>query len=199
MPHIIEFYSGTKVDSFSYSLEEILNFNYTELEKIHNYIQLMFPTDDTQNIEKEKPYVAEEEINKFKENSAKGNQLRNNLFNSYIKIMDFYGFDVLKNKKLRKSENYNVRKNNWISTKNHNYLRLTRIISCLKLLGLEEYAKELFEALKIVYDENKIVIGQTTLNFWQQAIDGTLPRVPPKTDIFYNDLKEKLGKISWGA
>jgi hypothetical protein len=48
---------------------------------------------------------------------------------------------------ITKSDEYQERKQNWINAGNHNYLRITRILTSLRLLGLENYAQAFFKCL----------------------------------------------------
>ena len=176
-------------------IKDIWNFTDRELERIHNYIQWIFPTDDPRNEQNGKPYVNAEEILKFNEDSVEGIALRNRLLISYVWMMKVYGFDLnLSTKKLTRSDDYYAKTKNWLNNGNHNYLRLTRIISCLKLLGLNDYALELFEMLKSVFEDNSGKIGNTTMNFWKQAIEGQLPRITTKVQ---SDLLDGLNNIKW--
>lgn len=60
MSEIVNFYLN-KESSAPYRLEEIWHFSEIELERIHNYIQWLFPTDDQKNKELGKPYLLQEE------------------------------------------------------------------------------------------------------------------------------------------
>ena len=200
MSDIIRFYSRDPEipcpPKVPYSLDQIWKFTDKEMEEIHNYIQWIFPTDDPRNTATGKPCISEEDIVAFNEENRNGIMLRYNLLKSYIKYLNFLGFELLNNNKIMPSKEYNIRKRDWMKVQNHNYLRITRMISSLKLLGLEEYAEELFSTLKIIYKENRIEIGETTMNFWKQAIDGKLPRLETKTQ---KELLEKLKNVQWGS
>lgn len=58
----------------------------------------------------------------------------------------------------------------WLTPGNHNFLRITRILSSLATLGLGEHAEAFLHALNAVYrDEAQRVIPMDTLLFWQRA------------------------------
>lgn len=195
MSDIIKFYNGEEVDGYPYKLCDIWYFSDLEIERIHNYIQWLFPTCDPRNKETGKPFLEQEDIEQFKNNK----KLLENLNRSFEIIIDFYGF-MWVDDKLVKKYNFDEKKlKNWLTKRNHNYLRLTRIISCLKTLGLEKEAKALFDILMEIYKEYHNKIGETTLNFWQKAIDGTLyddyNKCENNKEI--KDLKDKLKNIKW--
>ena len=56
----------------------------------------------------------------------------------------------------------------WNRKYDHNQLRITRVIECLRLLVSENEADKFYEdVLEIVKDDNKI--NETSLNFWNNA------------------------------
>jgi hypothetical protein len=83
-------------------------------------------------------------------------------------MLDFYGF-ARDGGRIVQSASFAARSANWLTRGNHNFLRLTRILKALTLLGLEERAAQLLECLEDVYTVNQSVIGQRTISFWRQA------------------------------
>jgi hypothetical protein len=53
---------------------------------------------------------------------------------------------------------------------NHNWLRITRIIRCLCLLGLKQEAAALFTRLEAVYSARKYPITGDTFRYWTDAL-----------------------------
>ena len=53
---------------------------------------------------------------------------------------------------------------------NHNRLRLTRVLRCLKLLGLEAEAQALYDRLEAL--ARKFPIPLDTLQYWTEAVQG---------------------------
>ena len=59
----------------------------------------------------------------------------------------------------------------WLAPMNHNFLRLTRILRSLSLLGLEAEAQALLAALENLYQGGaEEIIGARTLAFWRGAV-----------------------------
>ena len=83
-------------------------------------------------------------------------------------MLDFYGFE-LNEMSVDRSENFQERAGNWLTAGNHNMLRITRILSCLSMLGLREYAISFLEALEQVYGEHPAAI-QESYGFWEKAV-----------------------------
>jgi hypothetical protein len=54
---------------------------------------------------------------------------------------------------------------------NHNMLRITRILKCMRHCGLEEQAREFLTCLLGLYAECPREIGAETLAYWKDAVD----------------------------
>ena len=104
-------------------------------------------------------------------------ELRNRLIKSLKVMLAFYGLECRTEENaeaeivIAKSEEYLSRSRKWIERLNHNYLRLTRILTSLTILGLENYALALFNCLDKIYNKNKEIIGLTTYNYWKNAVN----------------------------
>ena len=70
-----------------------------------------------------------------------------------------------------KSKDFRQKSRNWLTKYNHNFLRITRILKALVLLGAEKHAKVFLTALEDVYKDNSQVVGQETLRYWRGAIN----------------------------
>jgi len=66
----------------------------------------------------------------------------------------------------------------WNAQFDHNHLRITRIIRCLRVLGLEEEAQAFYEFLK----ENAVRASKTSHMYWTRAAKRPL-NVKPDLDI----------------
>jgi hypothetical protein len=189
---IIAFYKG-EPSSSPYSLAEILEFTDSELEIIHNHIQWLFPTNDPRNKDTGKPFLTNEDILEFKNSK----ELQDNLWNSYDKMILFYGFCHNGKGGLVTGEDFKEKSKNWLNKRNHNYLRLTRMISCLKSVGLDKQADALYNILCDIYKEHESKIGSTTMEFWKKAIDERLYEGYVNNTIQVKELKDKLKNINW--
>lgn len=197
MSNIIKFYMGEKNENYPYTIDDILDFSDEELEKIHNYIQWLFPTQDPRNKDTGKPFLTLEDIKYFKNSK----ELLDKVLLSYYKMIGFYGFshefkiNTEEYRELIFSRNFEIHSRNWLNKGNHNYLRLTRIISCLKSLGLEKEANELFDMLNRTYLIYPNKIGELTLQFWSSAHAGTLYDAYIGKEEEIKQLKGKLASL----
>jgi hypothetical protein len=153
-------------------LEDIWLWDYQKLEYTHDYIQWLFPLKEKSRFNRNAPILNDEVIQAFRTDE----QLRLRLRKSLEVMLHFYGLQCNKlmstGIEITKSDNYLERKLNWIEEGNHNYLRLTRILTSLRLLGLEDYAQALFKCLNQIYIEENKNIGSKTYSYWESAAEG---------------------------
>jgi hypothetical protein len=164
---IISFYSG-KLKNSSRKLEDIWKFNDDELEGYHTYIQWLFPLEVPSAVNFAAPVLDDDVISEFRNSPA----LKENLLRSFKMMLKFYGFEAVEtgdDVEIQKSSDYGIRKENWISHRNHNYLRITRILTSTRLLGLEKYSKAFFTCLEKVYAEEAYEIGEETFAYWKNT------------------------------
>ena len=120
------------------------------------------------------PTLTDAEIKWIK--GENGERARINLRLMFLRMIKFYGFEYSASPEiisLQTSEKFSEKSKNWLTPKNHNYKRLTRILKCLMLCGLNTYAKELYDILKMVYENNKKIIGEETFTYWRNAINSS--------------------------
>lgn len=168
---ILSFYQNQSPDSKGRMLADIWSWDYQKLEYTHDYIQWLFPLKERSRFNLNAPVLNDEVIAVFKTNE----QLQANLIKSLKVMLRFYGLQCHKLEdediEVTKSEEYQVRKINWIEQGNHNYLRLTRILTSLRLLGVKKYALALLTCLNEIYLEENENIGRETYNYWQNAVN----------------------------
>ena len=153
---IIGFYLGISKNQQGYYIDDILNFNDEELENNHCYIQWVFPLPEKSRAVPESPILRQRDIETF--NNCQ--DLQGKMLKALERMAKFYGFgDKEKMKR-------------WITPRNHNFLRITRILRSMCLLGNSKLAKELHQYLcDEVYKENEAIIGPVTKQYWDEAIE----------------------------
>jgi hypothetical protein len=162
---IVDFYSGKKPDSEGRFIGEIHSWGNNKLEYTHDYIQWLFPLREASHFNLRAPMLKEEDIIAF----HKDKNLRDKLLVSFDLMLNFYGFER-KGLFVSCSDDWDIKSNNWLSIGNHNFLRITRILSCLSLLGLQEYASAFFSTLSYLYNSGyRHIIGEITYGYWSNA------------------------------
>jgi hypothetical protein len=62
------------------------------------------------------------------------------------------------------------RRHVWLTRGNHNFLRISRMLRSLTLLGLGAYASAFLKSLEDIYEEEASTIGNTTMEYWRRAV-----------------------------
>ncbi|WP_013323516.1 opioid growth factor receptor-related protein [Gloeothece verrucosa] len=158
-----------------YLIDEIYNWDFERLEYVHDYIQWLFPLAERSAFNLDAPVLTDEDIECFKNDE----DLKTNVLKSFKLMMKFYGFDCDDSRgsvSLKKSNNFQERSKNWLTIKNHNHLRITRILKSLTLLGLNRYALAFFNILNELYQDYKQEISTCSYNYWKEAAQISIDR-----------------------
>lgn len=67
---------------------------------------------------------------------------------------------------------------NWAIRFDHNHLRMTRILRSLRVLGLQDECDAFYDALKEVFNDERIYINERTMMYWRQAVRSPLHIAP---------------------
>jgi len=165
---LIDFYKGEGGDAASRRIETVWAFGHEQLESVHDYIQWLFPVEKPSQYNSDAPLLDGETIAVFKDDAS----LQERLVRSLRLLLDFYGLQLVDGV-IAKSSAYAERQSTWQDAAqghiNHNLLRLTRIIECLRLLGLGDIATALYNCLAQIQSEVPDRIPAKTAGFWKQA------------------------------
>jgi len=92
---------------------------------------------------------------------------------SFDLMLDFYGFRIASeddgNISIKPAPHFSERARQWLTPNNHNFLRITRIMKSLSLLGLQREAAAFWKCLDDVYEKEPEVIGPVTKRYWDLA------------------------------
>lgn len=149
---LFDFYRGVGTDNRGRSFEDMLTMSDVELEKSHDVIQWLFPLTEVSKHNPAAPLLDQETIQAMQQDQ----QCQLNLIRAGERFVQFL------------IQNY-VEKPFWITPKNHNFLRLTRIIKCYVLFG-SFFAQSFYFLAKYYYQKFPSIIGEETWQFWQDAI-----------------------------
>ncbi|MEH2218901.1 MAG: opioid growth factor receptor-related protein [Nostoc sp.] len=172
---LVPFYLGEQKDSQGRTIQEMWAWDFEELECTHDYIQWLFPLPERSAFNPDAPIVDEEVIQVFQNNPHLGQ----NLLRSLTVMLQFYGLQLHESNDgkivVSQSEDYQNRKREWVCIFNHNYLRITRILKCLMIFGLENEAQAFYECLRQIYREDSDRIGGETFQYWTNAVKPNTP------------------------
>ncbi|MEB3189773.1 MAG: opioid growth factor receptor-related protein [Snowella sp.] len=168
MGRITQFYQETITNNSGDRYSDILAWDDEKLEYCHDYIQWLFPLTEPSRAVPNSPVLEAEDIAAFLENE----ELRAKLRNAFVRMLAFYGLAIqesIEGTQLIEAPNYQERITHLVCH-SHNYLRITRILKSLRILGLEAEAQAFFKILQVIYQQEKANIGPYTYAYWLQAV-----------------------------
>jgi Opioid growth factor receptor (OGFr) conserved region len=145
------FLNGTGSDSRGRTLSYVLALDDTEIEATHDFIQWLFPLPVASAAQPNSPILSAQELS------------------------GIAGDDVaVANLKLARArmELFYTRSDHWLRWQDHNHLRITRILTSLRLIvGLYE-ARQFHAVISSRLKAAPGAINPRSLRFWAQALSG---------------------------
>lgn len=163
MSKIVDYFTDNGEDHKGCRFANAILFTDATLEKSHDLIQWLFPLHEGSKHSVYAPILTEADIKVLQSSKA----AKKKLTAAYLRFRAFFKLDDEDDKHA------------WCVERNHNLLRITRIVRSLRIFGLEEQAKECYDdALKIA---QRHLISQKTLHFWQKAMNDPImaPMIEP--------------------
>lgn len=155
------------------------------MEVTHDYIQCSSPWPEPSGFNAA-PVLNRESIQEFRTRP----DLQDKLRVSFLRMINFYGLEVRSGERttVNRAQNFATKATVWVSPGNHNHLRITRILRCLSVLGLEAEAKAFFDCLVEICEgeqnEPMSAISDETMLYWREAVSdagsGLGSRVPER-------------------
>lgn len=145
---IIRFLRGDQRDTQGRCLKDMHDLPDWKLERCHDVVQWMFPTDIPSAHYPDAPVLTAEDIAIIQNDG----HIKAIIQLSLTRMVEFY-----------EKNDY------WITQKNHNFLRLTRILRCLWLAGLKHDYVSLQKALDDVFIDYPDIVGEETYLYWKNA------------------------------
>ena len=166
MSRLVDFYRGKATDTEGRYLQDIWTWPDDDLEAVHDFIQWLFPLPEPSRFNPDAPLLTQKDIEAFQADE----HLRQNLRKSFERILTFLGLTQTADGKIVAGPNFAARKSDVWAMPNHNWLRITRILRSLTLLGLPDEAKMFFGWLEESYRQRRFPIDAGTFGYWRGAI-----------------------------
>jgi hypothetical protein len=164
MSQLIDFYRGEGTDAEGRRLDDILRWRNNMLEAVHDFIQWLFPLPEPSQFNPDAPLLTAEDIAAFKYDRV----MRANLYRSLERMLRFLGLQLREDGEVVEGDF--VRIEQVFGYQNHNWLRITRILRSLRLLGLEAEAQALYRRLVDLQKRRHFPIGDDTFRYWTDAV-----------------------------
>ena len=168
MTHLLDFYRGEATDTEGRRLDDILGWSDDMLEEVHDFVQWLFPLPEPSRFNADAPLLTEADIAGFRSDPL----LQANVQKSFLRFLAFLGLAMAADGTVAEGPNFPARVADVWSYPNHNWLRITRLLRCLGLLGLEDEARRLYAWLEEQYRRARFPIPPDTFRYWTEAVDG---------------------------
>jgi Opioid growth factor receptor (OGFr) conserved region len=171
MSAIVDFYRNGLPRPDGLTLQQIMSWSDKDMERSRNVFEWLFPLDHPTLDEPHAPILTEGEVALFKADP----ELRTALLKSLIRVLGLLGLriDVTRGQ-IARAGDFDA-KSGWLYPHNVNYIRLTRMLTSLNLLGLEQEAAWLFQTLQDIHETHGRYIGGAPMRYWRDAMGGRLP------------------------
>lgn len=159
-----EFYAGTGKDNVGRTFDDIMAMRDDAMDAAHDWVQWVFPTDEPSNFNDQAPLLTAEDIAFIKADK----DCQTNLDWASRRFLRYLGL-VENDGVITPDFNFNQRRKVLWLEFNHNYLRITRFLYSLRLLGREERSKELLRCLIALNEEKSIAMSANTRSHWENT------------------------------
>jgi hypothetical protein len=163
MSQLVEFYRGKGEDAEGRKLADVWAFSDDEMESNHDFIQWIFPLQQPSRFNPQAPILSDRDIADFREDPT----LRENLKRSFDRFLAFLGLEK-KEGRVVPATDFEAKRQIFLAP-DHNWLRITRALTSLRLLGLPEQSEALYEGLLDLMKDGKAQITAETRRFWKEA------------------------------
>lgn len=162
---LVAFYRGEAADYQGRTLQDIWGWGDRRLEYRHDYIQVLFPLPEPSHFNAKAPLLDGAALARFRTDDA----IRANLLQSFRVMLRFYGFRLDEpTGEVAEADNLAERASEWLSPGNHNHLRITRILKCLTLCGLQDRAAAFLKTLLALPGQDRIT--SESRRYWREAV-----------------------------
>lgn len=162
---LVNFYRGDAANVDGVMFEDVLAYSDAQMENTHTVIQWLFPSPDASAYSTTAPLMDADTAGAFRVSP----KIQENLLRAFDFMLAFYGLKR-DGREVDQADNFRAKAANWLTPNNHNHLRLTRIMQCMNLCGMREYAVSLYYCLLDIAQTTNNRITEQTLLYWKTAL-----------------------------
>lgn len=148
MSPLVAFLSGEGTDGAGRAASEVLAFDDARIERVHDFIQWLFPLMERSGAQPNAPVLTEADIAAIQHSGP----AQATLTAAVERMASFY-----------------ARNDHWLTGGDHNHLRITRIIASLRLLVGDARADAFRASILARVEAAGSPVGPTTLAYWDRA------------------------------
>ncbi|WP_435009777.1 opioid growth factor receptor-related protein [Tundrisphaera lichenicola] len=165
MSRLIEFYRSKSPDARGRMLSDLWSLTDLQMESVHDFIQWMFPLREPSRYNPDAPLLTDADVAAFRSDPEIHDALRR----SFGRFLAFLGLSFQRGEVVAASD-FSRKSEVW-RFPNHNWLRITRVLASLRILGLYEESRAFFEFLK-AQRTRSTEIDAETFGYWERAAEG---------------------------
>ena len=154
MSRIIAFYLNNEPNPQGRTLDDIWRMSDEDLLATHDVVQWLFPLAEASKFQPQSPVLTEKQIEAFRGDA----RLQENLRRSFVRMMQVFGL-AYDGREVWQTGNVEI----WMHL-NHNWLRFTRILKSLTLLGAPD------EAMAFLRFLEKKIGNVPSMDYWRKAV-----------------------------
>lgn len=167
--------------------------DFSMLESSHSFIQWIFPTDERSRFNPDAPLLAQDEARSIASNLYTALRVRE----SFVMIIRFFGFEMNDDGDVVAADTHRLLH---LVENRHNWMRISRILRSLLMLGFTQYAHSFFQALSFQVDHGCLAECRMSCEkFWRPCVCKERPRGFPETtclEAFCTiDAKRQIGHL----
>ena len=151
---VIEFLRKKGTTDHGYQFDKVIGWTNEEWEMTHDFIQWLFPINETSMYNPDAPVLNQSSIKILSADP----EIQKNLIVAFERFLSFCGL-VLEEGKIQEYRSTSIFK-----YQNHNWLRITRVLKCLSLLGQKNLAIKFYNYLQTLKS-----VDEETQEFWEKA------------------------------
>ena len=174
MSRLLDFYRGEAADSEGRFLADVLAWDDDALEWAHDWVQWLFPLPEPSRFNRDAPLPTEEDMAAFRSDLF----LRANLLKSFERFLAFLGLQMTADGQVVEGGNLAARIGDVWAFPNHNWMRISRVLRSLNLLGLAAEGRSLYEGLVALHRRRRFPLTLDTFQHWTEAVERLPPRPP---------------------
>lgn len=163
----VAFLTERGYDAKGRTVKDYLAFSPADWESCHDHMQWAFPNHQTSAFNPDAPIVRKDVMDAMPKDQMTFVRLNMvKLFGCYIKSLGI----VLENTEFK----LNTLSPYWMQERDHNFLRITRVIYALRLAGMDTVAQKFGAFVLKLASRYPYAINKTTIGYWKAALNDTL-------------------------
>src|SRR5262245_11421325 len=144
----VSFLTGEGRDHRGRSFEDVLAFDDPRLERHHDYVQWLFPLPEASRFNLDAPVLTADALAELAASAV----AKDNLRRARDRMLAFYRAN-----------------DHWLTTFDHNHLRITRIIRCLALILGRGDAQAFHDEIRALVANAGDPVNAESLRYWREA------------------------------